>query len=251
MLITESQMGLSKSSLDLLDKMNYLTEAESVYAPAMVPIVENSTLQANLVRLEDMIAFGESNGIEDLGYAFSKVCEASQVDPATVAFTVQDTSLIESEEIAELAAQIMTEGCPIIGVYISDNHPAAVLAEAAINYAVTNESDALFDAFIDDNFDAFVEAEGADEAEGKPGVIKTAVNKVKSGATSAKDWVVAKIASLRKKDAEVAQQEKEATPEQKGRFKQLREKIAEKINALKEKFNVLKDKFKKSEPAQA
>lgn len=244
MLITESQINISKSPLTLLDKMNYLTEAESVYAPAMVPIVENTDVQANLIRLEDMIAFGESNGIEDLGYALTQVCEASEVDPSTIAFTVQDTSLIENEEMAQLAAEIMNEGCPIIGVYISDNHPATILAEAAIEYAVVAESDALFEAFVNDDFDSFAEAEGEDAEGEQPGRVKRAITAIKGKATSAKNWIAEKIAALRKKDAEVAQQEKQAAPEQKSRFKRIREKIAEKIQALKAKF-------KKSEPAQA
>lgn len=244
MLITESQLSTIKSPLTLLDKMNYLTEAEAVYAPAMVPIVENTDVQANLVRLEDMIAFGESNGIEDLGYALTQVCEASQVDPSTVAFTVQDTSLIESEEIAQLASDIMNEGCPIIGVYISDNHPATILAEAAINYAVMNDNDALLEAYVSDDLDLFAEAEGPDAEGDQPGRIKRAISAVKGKAVSAKNWIAEKIAALRKKDAEVAQQEKSAAPEQKSRFQKIREKIAEKINALKAKF-------KKGEPAQA
>jgi len=146
MLITESQMniGRSSSAMDLLDRMSYLTEAESVYAPAMVPIVENSSLQAHIVRLEDIVSFAESNGIEDLGYAVQLVCEASEIDPSTIAFSVQEDTMIADPEMASLASEIMNEGVRIAAVPVSESHPASKLADLAVMNLIESGNDAVF-----------------------------------------------------------------------------------------------------------
>jgi hypothetical protein len=59
--------------------MSYLTEEESAYYPAMVPVLENSRIGAYTIALEDINEFCESNGIEDMGYAVAQICEASQI----------------------------------------------------------------------------------------------------------------------------------------------------------------------------
>ena len=147
MLITESQMNIGRGfdAMDLLDKMSYLTEAESVYAPAMVPVVESNDYQAHLIKLEDMMSFSEANGIEDLGYALTLVCEASEIDPSTVAFTVQEDSIIADPEVASLAQAIMNEGVRIAAVPVSPNHPAAQLADLAVGSMLESGDSYLFD----------------------------------------------------------------------------------------------------------
>ena len=69
MIIKESQMSQGLNGLSLLDEMSYLTEEESAYYPAMVPVLENSRIGAYTIALEDINEFCESNGIEDMGYA--------------------------------------------------------------------------------------------------------------------------------------------------------------------------------------
>ena len=161
MLITESQLGtgFGRSGMSLLENMSYLTEEESQYHAAMVPIVENARIGANVVALEDIMKFSESNGIEDLGYALSCVCEASGIEANTIAFSVQETSIIGDSEIASLAKDIMNEGAPIVAVPLSDYHPANILAEAAVVDLCLNDDSSLLEAFINDDFGAFLEAE--------------------------------------------------------------------------------------------
>lgn len=150
MLITESQMNIGRGFdvMGLLDNMAYLTEAESTYAPAMVPVVESNDYQAHLIKLEDMMSFSEANGIEDLGYALTLVCEASEIDPSTVAFTVQEESIIADPEVASLAGAIMNEGVRIAAVPVNPNHPAAQLADIAVDSLIESGDDYTFNYIL-------------------------------------------------------------------------------------------------------
>ena len=159
MLITESQLGtgFGRSGMSLLENMNYLTEEESQYHAAMVPVVENARIGANVVALEDIMKFSESNGIEDLGYALSCVCEASGIEANTIVFSVQETSVIADAEVASLTRDIMNEGVAIAAVPISERHPASILAEAAVNRLLNTGDSSLLEAYVNDDLSAFAE----------------------------------------------------------------------------------------------
>ena len=151
MLITESQMNIGRTSsydtMGLLDRMSYLTEAESVYAPAMVPVVENTRLHTNIIGLENLMSFAESNGIEDLGYALSLVCETSEVEPNSVSFSVNKYSIIEDSDIANMSSQIMDSG---VGIYVkplSSEDPAYIIGEAVLNHGIETGEFELFEQY--------------------------------------------------------------------------------------------------------
>ena len=171
MLITESQLGtgFSRSGMSLLENMSYLTEEESQYHAAMVPVVENARIGANVVALEDIMKFSESNGIEDLGYALSCVCEASGIEANTIVFSVQETSVIADAEVASLTRDIMNEGVAIAAVPISERHPASILAEAAVNRLLNTGDSSLLEAYVNDDLSVFAEdGEGILNAPVKP-----------------------------------------------------------------------------------
>ena len=159
MLITESQLGtgFGRSGMSLLENMSYLTEEESQYHAAMVPVVENARIGANVVALEDIMKFSESNGIEDLGYALSMVCEASGIEPNTIVFSVQETSVIADAEVASLTRDIMNEGVAIAAVPLSEYHPANILAEAAVSRLINTGDSSLLEAYVNDDLSMFAE----------------------------------------------------------------------------------------------
>lgn len=153
MLITESQMGFVNSKIsgiNLLEDMHYLSEAESVFSPALVPIVENTNVGANLIRLEDIISFAEANGIEDLGYALSSVCEASQVEPSTIAFTVQEENIIADDSLAELVGGIMQEGVAVIARPLNENNPMGILTDIAVEAFIESGDEEYINALCVD-----------------------------------------------------------------------------------------------------
>ena len=159
MLITESQLGtgFSRSGMSLLENMSYLTEEESQYHAAMVPVVENARIGANVVALEDIMKFSESNGIEDLGYALSCVCEASGIEANTIVFSVQETSVIADRDVANLVSDIMNEGVAIAAVPLSEYHPASILAEAAISHLINTGDSSMLEAFVNDDISSLLE----------------------------------------------------------------------------------------------
>ena len=159
MLITESQLGtgFGRSGMSLLENMSYLTEEESQYHAAMVPIVENARIGANVVALEDIMKFSESNGIDDLGYALSCVCEASGIEANTIVFSVQETSVIADRDVANLVSDIMNEGVAIAAVPLSEYHPASILAEAAISHLINTGDSSMLEAFVNDDISSLLE----------------------------------------------------------------------------------------------
>ena len=166
MLITEAQMGIgySTDALALLENMQYLSEAESVYAPAMVPIVENKSLQANIIRLEDMTRFCESNYISDFGAALKAVCEASEVDPSTICFSVQEENVIADQDMAELVAGIMNEGVAVVAVPLNENDDAVKLTDLAVNSYINTGNDAIMEALAYGNY-AYILETAASQAD--------------------------------------------------------------------------------------
>lgn len=158
MIIKESDMniGAGYNALALLDEMAYLTEEESAYYPAMVPVLENSRIGAYTIALEDIDEFCESNGIADMGYAVSQICEAAKIQPSDVVFTIKEENIIGNDELAGLAADIMNEGIGIAALPISDNDPHMILADVALE-ACQYGDDSLLEAYINRDWDMLLE----------------------------------------------------------------------------------------------
>jgi len=267
MLITESQMNIGRSSaISLLDRMSYLTEAESVYAPAMVPVVESTSQNAHLIRLEDMISFAESNGIEDLGYALQLVCEASQIEPSTVAFTVQAESVIADPSVAELVGGIMQEGVSISAIHANPNSAACQAVDIAMNYYLESGSDALLEAFANDDWNTYFDIIGEETAndektahqlsreqrdatakdaqegrakarESMEGAISKIWDKVKSGANIARDWLAKALDRLNTWAREVQDKIASVNEKDRGIWQKIKGKIATVIQAVTRKLH--------------
>ena len=264
MLITESQLGtgVARSGMSLLESMSYLTEEESKFHAAMVPVVENARIGANVVALEDIMKFAESNGIEDLGIALNAVCEASDIAANTVMFSVQETSVIADRATAGLVKDIMAEGVAIAAVPLSAKHPASVLAEAAMDELFETGSHALLEAYINDSFGAFVEAAkkaakpvvapaaqkaavapAAAPAEDQVKNTETMLEKIKKTAIDKpRDWVAAKIAALNAKMRDVINAANAADPEKKSIFLKIKAMLAKAIEFLTRHMNNLMKK---------
>ena len=253
MLITESQLGtgVARSGMSLLESMSYLTEEESKFHAAMVPVVENARIGANVVALEDIMKFAESNGIEDLGIALNAVCEASDIAANTVMFSVQETSVIADRATAGLVKDIMAEGVAIAAVPLSSNHPASVLAEAAMDELFETGSHALLEAYINDSFGAFAKAAkkavapaaAPAAAEDQVKNTETMLEKIKKTAIDKpRDWVAAKIAALNAKMRDVINAANAADPEKKSIFLKIKAMLAKAIEFLTRHMNNLMKK---------
>ena len=92
----------------------FLDESESIMTPYMVPVQENSRLNANIIRIEDLNAYAESNGITDAGYAIDQICEASEISPESIVFSIQEENMILGEDEAETALAFLKEGGNVV-----------------------------------------------------------------------------------------------------------------------------------------
>ena len=158
MLIQESDLAVSRGGdvFSMLESMEYLTEDESTYDAAMVPVVENSRIGANVIALEDVMKFCEINGIEDMGYAVSEICESSQVDPSTIVFSIKEETALADDDMAQLAADVMSEGCSVVAVPPSPYDPLNEMAGMAVEACFYGDM-SLLEAYANFDFDEFLD----------------------------------------------------------------------------------------------
>ena len=245
MLITESQLNVASNSMSLLENMTYLSESESIYHPAMVPVVENTTIGANVIRLEDMVQFAESNGIIDFGAALQAVCEASQISPSSVAFSVQEENVIADQGMTQLVSGIMNEGVAVVAVPISSNDAMMQLAEMAINESLADD-DTLLEAFANQDWDIFAEAEAAaaaadpkKEADSSfTDTIKEKLQWIKEHAyNQPKEWFAKQIAALNAWSQKIQGQVANTSSAKRSIFQKVLNKIASVIEFLTRKLH--------------
>ena len=168
MFISESQLSYgNRRYIDLMDVLPTLENGEGFYDASMVPIVESSTYGRGLVRIEDINAFAESNGIYDMGYAISAICESSRVHPQDLLFTIKEETLYLDENLSDIVIEMVNQGIPVASVPISDHDPIAVLGNYALNFLGETGSSYYLDAFFDTNWRCLAEAI-ADDIKTKP-----------------------------------------------------------------------------------
>ena len=256
----------TSTPLNLLESMQYIVEP--VNSPAMVPIVENARIGANVVALEDIMKFSESNGIEDLGYALSCVCEASGIEANTIVFSVQEENLIGYQQYSDIVQDILSENVDVFVSPISRESTVYQLAESAISYLEEYDDDSLLEAFTNNDFNAFYEATekvDMDKVEIDPKTKKGYIQdkdgtwkEITSGDTGRldngivimhklrrlkqeaidkpRDWVAKQIAALNQKMREFITKAETGDPKKRGFFMKIKEKIARVIEWLTRKL---------------
>ena len=255
----------TNTPLNLLESMKYI---EPVNSPAMVPVVENARIGANVVALEDIMKFSESNGIEDLGYALSCVCEASNVDKSTIAFSIQEESLIGYQYYSDIVQDILSENVDVFVSPISRDSTVYQLAESAVSYLEEYDDDSLLEAFVNNDFNVFYEATekvDMDKVEIDPKTKKGYIQdkdgtwkEITSGDTGRldngivimhklrrlkqeavdkpRDWIAKQIAALNQKMREFITKAETGDPKKRGFFMKIKEKIARVIEWLTRKL---------------
>ena len=255
----------TNTPLNLLESMVYI---EPVNSPAMVPVVENARIGANVVALEDIMKFSESNGIEDLGYTLSCVCEASGVDKSTIAFSIQEENLIGYKQYSDIVQDILSENVDVFVYPISRESGAYQLADTAVSYLEAYGDDSLLEAFINNDFNAFCEATenvNMDKVEIDPKTKKGYIKdkdgtwkEITSGNTGKldngiviihklrrlkqeaidkpRDWIAKQIAALNQKMREFITKAETGDPKKRGFFMKIKEKIARVIEWLTRKL---------------
>ena len=197
----------------LLENASYLTEQECIYYPDMVPIRENKRLQRDIIRLEDFIDYSLANGITEGGYALSQICEASGIEPDTVAFSVDEVSILEDVEMDDTVRGLLDAGAKVYAAPINESDMAYVMTESVVDAMLVSMEqgndeygDALFEAFISDDFDTYLNEEFILESiqdklqsikSGAQNYIDKIQDTISQAAGKSKNWIARKISSLR------------------------------------------------------
>ena len=200
MLVTsKSLIGLDEE-FNFLDNSCYLTEQESIFYPAMVPIVENSRLGLNLIKLEDLVDYSIQNNITDSGYAIGRVCEAAGIDIGTIGVYVNETSIIQDNDLEDDVRSFIENGVPTFIAPLPKSDIAYVLAEAVVSCMEDyNNADYLLEAYVLDDFDTLLNEEISLTAISKNKLSNLAnkiANTVKDAKNASTTWISKKIASL-------------------------------------------------------
>ena len=151
MLITESQLSHSINALNLLENMTYLNESESNYHPAMVPVVENTTIGKNIIYVRGLMEMTESmNDGESFAQAICEVLDANQLETSSSILAVDEASVYEHPEILSFIEYC---GMDTAVLPISDKDFVYRLTEAVVNeVAETGDMNFLLE-FMGDDFE--------------------------------------------------------------------------------------------------
>ena len=162
-------MLLSKSELNMYDadsilsESEYLDESESITKLQAIPVVENSRLDCGVVSFTDIESIVEDYGC-DYEDAFCAIAEQNEIDPNSLAVSVEDWKLIESPELADMVPNIVIK--PISEnniVYQFCDYAVSALAEDAI----TDEE--FYDAMLDEfSLGEFIRGMGAAQLKSNP-----------------------------------------------------------------------------------
>lgn len=123
----------------------------------MVPVVENARLGTSIIKLEDILSLSESYNISDLGVILTKICEANELNPSNVSFSIQDYKLLESDEIAGLVNDLINEGVNVLAVPMSSTNPIKMVGDAILETAIETGDWDLFDTFINEDVEVLLE----------------------------------------------------------------------------------------------
>ena len=135
MLLSESELNIHNVG-SILDEALLLNESESIVKLPAIPVVENSRLDCGVVNFSNLEYITEDYGC---GYeeAFCAIAEQNEIDPNTLAVSVEDWKLIETPELINLVPNIVIKP-------ISENNIVYQAVDYCINeYYETNNEEYL------------------------------------------------------------------------------------------------------------
>jgi len=187
---------------NVLIKSKYLTESESTYYPEMVPIREDSSTGKLIVRLEDLVEYSGNNGINEASAAVTQVCTASKVDVDRLAFSIDETSVLENTQYED-TARAFAANSKVFVVPVSETSASYMLAESclktmdqAVRAGETQFADALFEAYINDEFE-YLENEVFQSNLSDRFTEHAAISAINESNDNMLHWTAEKISSLR------------------------------------------------------
>ena len=147
MLLSESELNMYNAD-SVLNEAVLLDESESITKLPAIPVVENSRIGAAVVSINDLNSIVEDYGC-DYEDAFCAIAEQNELDPSSLAVSVEDWKLIETPELAGMVPNIVVKP-------ISEDNVVYQLVDNCINeYYNTGDEGYLefFDEIIDEAID--------------------------------------------------------------------------------------------------
>ena len=162
MLLSESELNMYDAD-SILSESEYLDESESITKLQAIPVVENSRLDCGVVSFTDIESIVEDYGC-DYEDAFCAIAEQNEIDPNTLAVSVEDWKLIESPELVDLVPNIVVKP-------ISENNIVYQFCDYAVSAlsedAITDEE--FYDAMLDEfSLGEFIRGMGKAQLQGNP-----------------------------------------------------------------------------------
>lgn len=230
----------------LLEESMYLNDAESSYHPYMIPVRESKQYEANVVKIEDLVEYSMANGITEAQYAIDQVCEANEISVDTLAFSIDEANAFYDEEMLDTAVQLREAGAAVVVAPISHLDPMYQITEAVVDTMMEctgtedeEAADALFEAFIMDDYDSvFAEAAIVEKVKTKGAAVKASVS---AKASNAKKAGSEKLAALREKLRSLKEKAKGLTGKAKEKANADIAKCKQAIEFLKQKMSKKKE----------
>lgn len=226
----------NSETLTFIESVSHLDEYETRVSPSMVNVVYNDRLDKELIKLESFVEYADSNDIDDGGLAIANICEENRIPLNSIGFMVEESSILESDEVFDTARQLRENGFLVAVTPISSESTYYQTLEEALEldepYSTYSDSIHLISYC-----EGFAPLEKAKEI-GRS--IKNRVGKnydaIKSTLSEQPKKLAKKLSAIKKMIAEKNKQLRTAAGDAKVVIKN-------KISKLKDAFGVVKDKL--------
>ena len=113
MLFRQSDLvyDLIQEANNILNESVYLDESEAVVSAKAIPVVENNTIGAYIVRFNDVSTFAEDHGVS-YNNAMSSIAESNDIDTNNLAVAVKETTIMANPGIVNELANVVVTPLP-------------------------------------------------------------------------------------------------------------------------------------------
>ena len=144
MLFKQSDLSYDpfQEASDILNESVYLDESEAVVSAKAIPVVENNTIDAFVVRFNDVSTFAEDHGVsyED---AMNVIAESNNIDVNDLAVAVKETTIMANPSI-------VNELCNVVVTPIPETDSMYQFTEACVDAFIESGDVSYMDLLVEE-----------------------------------------------------------------------------------------------------
>ena len=144
MLFKQSDLSYDpfQEASDILNESVYLDESEAVVSAKAIPVVENNTIGAFVVRFNDVSTFAEDHGVsyED---AMNVIAESNNIDVNDLAVAVKETTIMANPSI-------VNELCNVVVTPIPETDSMYQFTEACVDAFIESGDVSYMDLLVEE-----------------------------------------------------------------------------------------------------